>query len=190
MRGSVFWTCLLTAVPACMLAPTLAMADVFTFSISGVHTSQNPTSIAGTVTGTLVLNEGTGAASQVTITSYPSVMDSFAQPTITLTSFVENQFTVSGGIVTAGKLYASLFTGFGTNDYAAELWINDALGTGTNQFDIGPWWDPRTSGYAIVGNTGLAAAHLTRVSTPEPGSILVLMTMLAGAVGAKKLSLV
>ena len=92
------------------------------------------------------------------------------------------------GKVTAGKLHAELFKGFGDDDYSVDLWINDALQTHTNQFSFGPWWDSG-SGETIIGPTGLTAANLTRAdvsAVPEPGSILLLLTLLGAVTGIRQ----
>jgi hypothetical protein len=92
-----------TAIAA-MLASSPAHALSFNFSFTNVSGS-----VPGTVTGVIdgLLDNVTKAATQVTVTSYPSALNLGVsapfQTIIAGASFVGNSFTVSSGVITSAS---------------------------------------------------------------------------------------
>ena len=167
-----------------VLAGSLTSAQaalVFQYSFTNLSGT-----VSGTVTGKIYgLNDnGTGAASSVTIESFPvglnSVFGAGPIDTSIWDQQVQNQFTVSGGQVTGGGFYARQTLNF--LSYGAQLFINGNTGP-YNFVNI----DGADDNY-VWGANGFAAANITPFdsqSVPEP-STLALFGLAVVAMGLKR----
>lgn len=118
----------------------------------------------GTVTGTVDIpfaGNGTGAATNVTITSYPGAVGNVGTPPIDVTSWstqLTNSFTVTGGNITS-VFYEALGSGLPDTGLFQLLTPNgELLDASTGHFVEGP------------------VTFTPAVASPEPGTITLLGT--------------
>ncbi len=152
-------------------------ALVFNFSITNAFGS-----VSGTVTGTIygLTDNSTGAATSVTIDTFPSGLDSiFGSGPIDATLWdvqSENSFTVVDGLVTTGRFYAWELVDYSYST-AAQLFINASSGA-FNFVNI----DGDITRF-VWGENGFAAANIVPAdinAVSEPASIALLGIALAG----------
>jgi hypothetical protein len=173
------WTAcvFLFALSAC-IAATSANAEQFTFSMTGAG------SVPGTITGVIDLSfvgpggSGTGAASSVTLTSFPGGFGSFSGGNV-VTSWADqiaNSFTVTAGAITSDNFYALT----GGDDAANEFCLNGVgsfgeytCGGGLNFAQT----NVTNYNYNFGGVSGVSFAPVS--STPEPASLSLLLTGIA-----------
>jgi len=204
MRSNLAWgissnvrRSLVVAVMALVvvLACGVARADTFYFSFSNDPTG--PGDVSGTVTGEVfgLPHNGTGAATDIEILSYPAglVLSGTYTPPVDVFSWTgaiiaQNSYTVVNGVITGGG-----FSIYGGNGDLDQLYLSAecvgcttfGLGTGTNFFDIGSddrkfvWNDDG------IGATGVAYTPVTASpsAVPEPGTIALFGSGLVGFAG-------
>ena len=192
------------AISAVTLLTSTAKADDFTFSFTGVIDQSQNVNVAGTITGEIfgLADNATGPATEIVFTSYPSVFSSLiglGGQTITPTSWTpapaglgtpyNNSFTVLNGQLTSGyfritELLDCQFNGFGNVcqvDNSAFVIISPTLSGVALANVVGS--DPGVM-EQIVATTGTITNANQVSSTPEPSSMILLGTGLAGCLGA------
>ena len=149
---------------------------IFEYSITNNNLFGN---VDGTVTGKIFgLNDNsTGAATSVTIETFPAGLDSIFGPgPIDATLWdqqYQNSFTVVAGQVTAGGFWAQQTVGLFS--LGAQLYINGDVGH-FNFVNL----DGDDTRY-LWGDNGFEAANITAASSvPEPGTIALFGLGLAG----------
>jgi hypothetical protein len=174
---TVFWSCLLTAGLACLLTPNIARADIFTFSFqgSGATDWSFAQPVSGAVTGRIDLT-GTGPAAHVYIDSFPVGMGTLPETDALLwSSVIQNSFTVVNGEVTNAQFESMNYSGF-----AAQINLNYPVVNnpqqpgGTNYFQVGDAFVQGANGL------GRGATDISPTAVPEPGSLLLLGTVVLG----------
>jgi hypothetical protein len=178
-RTLVFVTAALFSALAC----GVARADNFTFSFSSDPTLST---VSGTVTGEIfgLPDNGTGAATDIVVTSYPAGLVSFGSYPTPVDIFTwtggltgENSFTVTNGVITGGGYWIDEANG--DDD---QLYLSAGIGyaNGTNFFDIGS-----NDTLYVWNNNGIGTngVSYSLASTPEPGSLLLLGSGLLSLAG-------
>jgi PEP-CTERM motif len=167
---------------AIMLTSGVAHADDFTFSFTGPGPDGG---VSGTVTGIIygLTNNTASAATEVVITSFPADLVSiYPAGPIDATTWDQqfaNSFTeIDGQITDADFIAENTYEGLG---YGSQLYINGSS-SGYNFLNI----DGEDESYvwADSGLSNVTFTPYTPVSaTPEPSSLVLLATGLAGAAG-------
>jgi hypothetical protein len=143
----------------CLMLPGSLRADNFTFSFT--NTDGN---VSGTVTGEIIgLTNGTGAASEVIITSYPSFFAADPDLASPLTVVAANSFTEVGGSITAYN-------------------YNVSSADGDTLFALISTGIPKTAGDTgglVTDYTGpmedVFASTVTFTATPEPSTVSLML---------------
>jgi hypothetical protein len=187
---------LTVALVFCTLA-MCARAEEYTFSYDGTGT------VSGTVTGEVDLEfigaggTGSGAATSLTLTSFPSGLGSFSGGDVATNwaDQITNSFTVSAGVLTSFEFYA-LTAG---DDSANELCLNS---TGNDGGTFGEYdclaglnllqtnanlYDYNFNGLSGVSFADAGPSPLSGpADTPEPGTLMLLLTGVATLLGATR----
>lgn len=174
----------LVAAVALLAASLSAQATpVFQYSFTNATGTVN-----GTVTGKIYgLNDNaSGAATQVTIETFPAALDSIYGPgpigTAAWDQQYSNMFTVSGGQIVAAEFEAQ--NSFFGVSYGSQLYIN---GTGSDHNFVNI--DGDDTRY-IWGNPGFQNLTFSVVDdgqrVPEPGSLALLGLALAAVAVARR----
>lgn len=177
----------LTSFLAIVLASIPVNASSFSFEIP--LTSGSTTGAADGLL-TLPCSSGTCAASSLVLTSVPAAFGSFPEGLVVTnwTNQVQNQFTITGGVITSVLFIADDGIALGENvcmnSTGAEVTNNDASGyacpAGLNIVET----TGSNFGFNFSGLSGVTFAPAT--STPEPGT---LTTALCGAIGLTLISI-
>jgi hypothetical protein len=141
-------------------------AAVFQYSITNTIGT-----VAGTVTGKIygLSDNATGAASMVTIETYPAGLNSIYAPgAINASTWNQqylNSFTVAGGQITAGSFWAQ--NSSNATPQGSQLYINGGPFNFVNIDGVDELY--------VWGSDGFAAANFSRAedsgNVPEPASI-------------------
>ena len=166
---------LAAVILAALARPSRAGSQAFDFSFNNISGT-----VAGTVTGVIDLSfsgDGTGSATSVTITSYPSVyLSIFGSPPITtpvspyFSTVTANSFTVTGGQITDAQYYAS------SENQPFASWIS----LNYNDANTLAYYTPFIAD--STGNTlGLSGTTYTPASVPvpEPSSLAIISMAVA-----------
>lgn len=178
-------------VLALSLASGMAKADDFTFSFSNDPSGSG--NFSGTVTGQILglPANGTGAATDIIITGFPTGLNTLGTYTTPIDVLAwtggtigENSFTVVAGVITGGG-----FDIFGANGVNDQLYIDSScscamfgLMAGTNFLDIGSNDSQYVWNDDGIGSTGVTFSALggSTTGTPEPATLALLGAGLVG----------
>lgn len=161
---------LVFALSGILLAAASAKADSFSFSFTGGG------NVPGTVTGEILglVNNATGAASKVVITSYPAAMDAsdLGPAPIDVTAWSNiffNSFTETNGEITSAIFQAKAPNG--ENGYRLlDLTPSDGIQLQTLNASL-------TENLYVIAGTNLADDHFKPLTaqTPEPGTLSIFL---------------
>jgi hypothetical protein len=161
----------------------LARADDFSFSFTNTISGN----VSGTVTGIIrgLTNNTTGPATQVIITSFPAGLSSVLGPApinaMLWDQQIQNSFTETNGVVTAGGFWAQDTIG-GLGD-GAQLYVDGGFEP-YNFLNL-----DGADGLYVYGANGLAAANIKPLATSVPTLSWWATLMLAILLGASGLLL-
>jgi hypothetical protein len=181
----------LTVLLLAGMCSVVANAGMFSFEFTN-----SLGNVPGTVAGSILLPDGDGtfAATGIVIAQYPQSLIDFGYPAPSFDvmswpshpAFV-NTFTVAGGEIQDFEFFRSIYH---PGDYGMELALNSGPAHSNHilfyDYTFGQHSDGSGDSQIVRGANGFAGANLQALVSPvpEPGSVLLVGTVLVLAAGA------